>query len=361
MDKNSRIYIAGHQGMVGSAILRRLRSAGFQNLIYRTHKELDLTRQADVETFFVNEKPEYVFLAAAKVGGIVANNTFRAQFIYENLMIEANIIHQSFINGVKKLVFLGSSCIYPKLAPQPIREEALLSSELEDTNEPYAIAKIAGLKLCENYDRQYGSNFFSVMPCNLYGPNDNFNLKNSHVLSALLRKMHLAKCLEQRDWKAIRLDLDRYPIEGISGNSSKSEILEILDKNGIHSSPEIFVDVWGSGKVLREFMYVDDLADAVVFLFENYNLTDNSDKEKNNTYYFFNVGTGVDLTVNELAALIKKTTGFSGKLKNDLSKPDGTPRKLMDVSRMKGIGWEAKTKIETGVESMYQWYLSNKL
>lgn len=353
MDKSSKIYIAGHRGMVGSAIRRKLEQEGFSNILTRTHKELDLTNQSAVAEFFKTEKPEYVFLAAAKVGGIVANNTYRAQFIYENLMIQSNVIHQAYLNGVKKLVFLGSSCIYPKLAPQPIREESLLTSELEDTNEPYALAKIAGLKMCENYSRQYGSNFISVMPCNLYGFNDNFNLKQSHVLSGLMRKMHLAKCLENNNWDAIRRDLNRNPIDDKDGNATEMDILKVLDENGIHTLPEISVDVWGTGNVLREFLYVDDLADAVYFLFKNYDIT----REANKNYYF-NIGSGTDLSVNELATLIKKETGYKGKLINDLSKPDGTPRKLMDVSRLSELGWEYKMDLKTGIASMYDWYLN---
>lgn len=358
MKKDSKIYIAGHRGMVGSAILRRLTHEGYNNIVTRTHKELDLTSQEQVETFFAAENPEYVFLAAAKVGGIVANNTYRAQFIYENLMIQNNVIHNSYLHGVKKLIFMGSSCIYPKFASQPIHEESLLSGSLEDTNEPYALAKIAGLKLCENYDRQYGCNFFSVMPCNLYGFNDNFNLKHSHVLSGLMRKMHLAKCLEKNDWDAIRTDLNKNPVDGIDGIAQAEDVLKVLDSNGVHTTPEMIVDVWGTGEVLREFLFVDDLADAVYFLFKNYNIS-NETGTSGNQSYFFNVGSGIDLTVNELTKKIKNVIGYNGKLHNDLSKPDGTPRKLLDVSRLKELGWEYTTELEKGIGSMYHWYLNN--
>ena len=356
MNKNSKIYIAGHRGMVGSAILRKLQSQGYTNIITRTHEQLDLTRQTAVEEFFAAEKPEYVFLAAAKVGGIVANNVFRGEFIYQNLLIQNNVIHQSYVNGVKKLVFLGSSCIYPKMAPQPISEDCLLSSELEQTNEPYAIAKIAGLKLCESYDRQYGTNFFSVMPCNLYGPYDNFDLKKSHVLSALMRKMHLAHCLENQDWESVRKDLNRNPVEGVDGNATETEILDVLDKHGVHAYPDPYIDVWGTGQVLREFMFVDDLADAVHFLFENYNVpVEKAESEDIN--YFYNAGSGKDLSINALALIIKKVTGFQGNFWYDSSKPDGTYRKLLDVSKINALGWKANTELEEGIKKMYDWYL----
>lgn len=358
MEKKSKIYIAGHRGMVGSSILRKFKDEGHTNIVVRSHNELDLTNQMQVINFFEVEKPDYVILAAAKVGGILANNTYRAQFIYENLMIANNVIHQSYLSGVKKLVFLGSSCIYPKLAPQPIREESLLSSALEDTNEPYALAKIAGLKMCENYHRQYGCNFFSVMPSNLYGPNDSFNLRQSHVLSGLMRKMHLAMCIEQQNWKAISKDLNHHPIDGIDGNASKDDILKALDNNGIHSGDEITVDVWGTGKVLREFLYVDDLADAVWFLIKKYDLPEKVENVSNPNY-FFNIGSGEDLTVNELAKKVQKAVGFNGNLSNDLSRPDGTPRKLLDVGLMKKLGWEYKTKLDTGIDLMYKWYLES--
>jgi GDP-L-fucose synthase len=359
MNKDAKIYIAGHRGMVGSAIMRKLLAEGYTSIVTRTHAELDLSRQADVEAFFASEKPEYVILAAAKVGGIVANNTYRAQFISDNLIIEHNVIHQSFVNGVKKLVFLGSSCIYPKMAPQPISEDCLLTSSLEETNEPYAIAKITGLKMCESYSRQYGSNFFSVMPCNLFGPHDNFDLKNSHVLSALMRKMHLAKCLEQNDWIAIRKDLNKNPIDGIDGTAENDIILKVLDDRGVHAYPKPYIDIWGTGQVLREFLFVDDLADAVFFLFENFDLTKETGPASTRNY-FYNVGSGKDLSINALAIHIKNVTKFEGNFWYDNSKPDGTHRKLLDVSKIKNLGWNPKTELEAGIQKMYEWYLSSQ-
>ena len=302
MELNDKIYIAGHRGMVGSAIHRALTKLGFTNIITRTSSELDLRNQQDVADFFAEEKPDYVFLAAAKVGGIVANNTYRADFIYENLMIESNIIHQAHVNGVTKLMFLGSSCIYPKMAPQPLREDYLLTGVLEETNEPYAIAKIAGIKLCEAYHDQYGSNFISVMPTNLYGYGDNYHLNNSHVLPALIRKFHEAK-----------------------------------EEN------KPFVEAWGTGSPKREFLFADDLADACYFLMESYD-------EPN----LINIGTGEDLTIKDLALLLKKVIGFEGELTFDSTKPDGTPRKLMDVSKLHQLGWKHQIELEEGVKLAYQ-------
>lgn len=301
MNSNSKIYIAGHRGMVGSAILRNLEKKGFTNFVLKSSAELDLRNQQQVDAFFKAEKPEYVFLAAAKVGGIHANNTYRADFLYENLMIQNNVIHAAFENKVNKLLFLGSSCIYPKLAPQPLKEEYLLSGFLEDTNEPYAIAKIAGIKLCESYRRQYGCDFISVMPTNLYGPNDNYNLNNSHVLPALIRKFHEAK-------------ENKLP----------------------------FVEMWGTGSPMREFLHSDDMADACVYLMLNYS----GDKH-------VNIGTGTDLSIKDLALLIQKTVGYSGEIKHDLSKPDGTPRKLMDVSFLHGLGWTHRINLEEGIKMVY--------
>lgn len=301
MEKNAKIYVAGHRGMVGSAIVRKLETLGYQNIVTRTSKELDLRNQAAVEQFFAEEKPEYVFLAAAKVGGIHANNVYRADFIYENMMIQSNVIHQSFVQKVKKLMFLGSSCIYPKMAPQPLKEEYLLTGVLEPTNEPYAIAKIAGIKMCESYRLQYGCDFISVMPTNLYGPNDNYDLNNSHVLPALLRKFHEAKL------------------------AGKSEVV-----------------VWGSGSPKREFLHADDLAEACLYLMENY-----SDPE------LVNIGTGVDLSIKELAEMISRIVGFEGTIVWDSSKPDGTPRKLMDVSKLHRSGWQHKIELEEGIRSVY--------
>lgn len=308
MQLSDKIYIAGHRGMVGSAIKRKLVSLGYQNIITRSSSELDLKNQAEVNTFFNTEKPDYVFLAAAKVGGILANNQYRAEFLYDNLMIEANIIHAAWMNDVKKLMFLGSSCIYPKLAPQPLKEEYLLTGLLEPTNEPYAIAKITGIKLCEAYRDQYGANFISVMPTNLFGKGDNYHPQNSHVLPALIRKFHEAKV----------------------GSASA-------------------VTIWGSGSPKREFLYADDLADACVFLMKEYN-------EKS----LINIGTGEDLTIRELAELIKDVIGFSGELVFDNTKPDGTPRKLMDVSKLHGLGWKHRTELREGIELAYQDFLSHE-
>jgi len=320
MNQNSKIYIAGHRGLVGSAIVKNLESKGYINLIYRTHKELDLLDSLAVANFFKIEKPEYVILAAAKVGGIVANNTYRADFIYENLQIQNNIIHQSYLNGVEKLLFLGSTCIYPKNSPQPMKEKYLLTSELEYTNEPYAIAKIAGIKMCESYNLQYGTNFISVMPTNLYGINDNFDLETSHVLPALLRKMHEAKL-----------------------NNEKQ------------------VEIWGSGKPRREFLYSEDMADACVFLLESRDFKDTykqDDKEIRNTH--INIGTGVDISIRELAETIKKIVGYKGELYFDDSKPDGTMVKLTDPSKLHELGWKHRVELEEGITMVYSWYLRER-
>ncbi len=302
MEKNAKIYIAGHRGMAGSAILRKLTNEGYQNFVLKTSNELDLRNQSAVEAFFEQEKPEYVFLAAAKVGGILANNTYRADFLYENLMIQNNIIHQSYVHNVKKLMFLGSSCIYPKLAPQPLKEEYLLTGELESTNESYAIAKIAGIKMCESYRLQYNCNFISVMPTNLYGEGDNYDLQKSHVLPALIRKFHEAKLQNSH-----------------------------------------FVEVWGTGTPLREFMNVDDLADACVFLMKNYDQPE-----------IVNIGVGEDLSIKELALLVKEIVGFTGELRFDTSKPDGTPRKLMDTSKINNLGWKASISLKDGIKKVYE-------
>jgi GDP-L-fucose synthase len=365
------IYVAGHNGMVGSALTRALIAGGFKNLVYSQYPPYDLTDQALVAEFFEKQKPEYVFLAAAKVGGIVSNNTYRAQFIYENLMIQNNIIHQSYLHNVKKLLFLGSSCIYPAECQQPIKEDYLLTGELEYTNEPYAIAKIAGIKMCESYNIQYGTNFISVMPTNLFGPNDNYNLETSHVLPALIRKMHLGKCLMNNDWQAMRSDLDKRPVEGISGSSSEQEILGILSKYGISQSeianPEsAIITLWGTGKPYREFLYADDLADACLFVMEKIDFSDlkASGSEPaalspkiRNTH--INIGTGKDLTIKELAETVKRITGFGGRLKWDDSKPDGTFRKQLDVARINSLGWKEKTGLEEGIESVYRIYSSD--
>ncbi len=359
IEKNAKIYVAGHRGLVGSAILKSLVSKGYTNFVLRTHQELDLTDQKAVSEFFTKEKPEYVFLAAAKVGGIIANNTYRGQFIYENLMIQNNVIHQSYLNNVKKLVFLGSSCIYPKEAPQPMTEDTLLTGPLEYTNEPYAIAKIAGLKMCESYNIQYGTNFIAVMPTNLYGLNDNFNLETSHVLPAILRKVHLGKCLENNAWDIIEQDLNVRPIEGVSGTSSKTEILEILAKYGIRKVGDVVqVELWGSGKPMREFLWSQEMGDATVFVMESVNFFDLVDvihgREIKNTH--INIGTGIEISINDVANLVKEIVEFSGSLWFNTDKPDGTMRKLSDVSKLNSLGWQHQVEIEDGLKLMYAWY-----
>ena len=358
MEKKSKIYIAGHRGLVGSAILKNLKSKGYKNFIIQTHKELDLTDSNAVANFFSIEKPDYVFLAAAKVGGIVANNTYRADFIYENLSIQNNVIHQSYLHKVKKLMFLGSTCIYPKKCPQPMKEDYLLTDILEYTNEPYAIAKIAGIKMCESYNIQYGTNFISVMPTNLYGPNDNFDLEKSHVLPALIRKIHLGKSLYNNDWETIRKDLNKMPIEGVDGVSPEALILNILEKYGIKKlNNNIQLEVWGSGKPMREFLWSEDMADACVFLMENRNYKDciTNTKEIRNTH--INIGTGKDITIKNLAILIKNIIGFKGELYFNTSKPDGTIKKLTDPSKLHALGWKHKINLEEGIKYIYKWYL----
>ncbi len=359
MDKNSKIYIAGHRGLVGSAIVKSLEADGYKNLIVRTHSELDLIDSTEVAKFFEKEKPEYVILAAAKVGGIVANNTYRGEFIYDNLMIQNNIVHHSFLNKVKKLLFLGSTCIYPKDCEQPMQEDALLTGSLEYTNEPYAIAKIAGIKLCESYNLQYGTNYISVMPTNLYGPNDNFDLEKSHVMPALVRKMHLAKAVYEDDWKTIRKDLEKTPIDLIDENSSKNDICTVLSKFGIEkTSDSTSVEIWGSGKPRREFLWSEDMADACIFIMKNRNFVDtytSNQKEIRNTH--INIGTGVDISIKELAVLIKNEIGFKGTLVYNANKPDGTMKKLTDVSKLHKLGWQHKIDLENGVKKYYQWYL----
>ena len=357
MEKNSKIYIAGHRGLVGSAILKNLQAKGYNNFVTRTHKELDLKDSVAVASFFSEENPEYVFLAAAKVGGIVANNTYRADFIYENLMIQNNIIHHSYLNGVKKLMFLGSTCIYPKNCPQPMKEEYLLTDVLEYTNEPYAIAKIAGIKTCESYNLQYGTNYISVMPTNLYGPNDNFDLEKSHVLPALIRKMHLGKALEAGNWNLIYEDLNNMPIEGITGSSNNEQILGILAKYGIKNTGEkVQLEVWGSGNPMREFLWSEDMADACVFLMENRNFSDcyTDSKDIRNTH--INIGTGIDISIKELASLIKTIIGFHGELYFNTEKPDGTMKKLTDPSKLHALGWKHTISLEEGIQKIYNWY-----
>jgi len=394
MNKDSKIYIAGHNGMVGSAILRNLESKGYTNFVFTPYPEYDLTNQKTVEDFFRKEKPEYVIDAAAKVGGILANDTYRAQFIYENLMIQNNIIHAAYVNKVKKLLFLGSSCIYPKNCPQPMKEEYLLTGPLEETNEPYAIAKIAGIKMCENYYRQYGCNFISVMPTNLYGPNDNFNLETSHVLPAIIRKMHLAKCLENNDWTGIRKDLVKRPIGQITGKSSEVEILKSLSKHGIEivhretpsnternkdinsekdlssvlsvvksnnsirdNSWKVSLTLWGTGKPKREFLYVDDMADACVYLLENLDAKELYSSDITH----INIGSGQDISIRDLAQIIRDVANYRSEILFNKSKSDGMQWKLLDISRIKFTGWQYSTNLKRGIINVYDWYLKNNV
>ena len=356
MDKLAKIYVAGHRGLVGSALCKVLQQKGYTNLIYHTHAELDLTDQKAVESFFAKEKPEYVFLAAAKVGGIVANNTYRADFIYQNMMIQNNVIHQSYVHGVKKLLFLGSTCIYPKECPQPMREDALLTGPLEYTNEPYAIAKIAGIKMCESYNVQYGTNFISVMPTNLYGPNDNFDLETSHVLPALLRKMILGKYLQNNDLESVKSDLEKRPIEGIDHTASEEQILNILSKYGVRRNNETAeVEIWGTGAPMREFLYSEDMADACVHIMQRVDFKDtydNSQKEVRNTH--INIGTGKENSIKELAETIQEIVGFKGKLYFNTSKPDGTMRKLTDTTKLFQQHWNEKTELKKGIRTLYR-------
>ena len=366
MKKESKIYVAGHLGLVGSALWKNLQSKGYTNLVGRKFSELDLMDTNAVNSFFADEKPEYVILAAAKVGGIVANNTYRGQFIYENLMIQNNVIHAAYLNQVKKLLFLGSTCIYPAEAPQPMPEDCLLTGPLEYTNEPYAIAKIAGIKLCESYNLQYGTNFISVMPTNLYGPNDNFDLEKSHVLPAMLRKMHLGKCLEENNWDAISEDLNKRPIEGISGINNPIEILTILSKYGIrvNEAGSVSVEIWGTGSPMREFLWSEEMADACVFLMENIDFKDtvqndsSSNREIRNTH--INIGTGKEISIRDLAFLIREKLGFKGDLTFNTSKPDGTMRKLTNPDKLHALGWHHQIEIEEGIAKLYQWYLGQK-
>ena len=396
MELNSKIYIAGHRGLVGSAIIKNLESKGFRDFITKTHKELDLTNQQEVADFFQEVKPDYVILAAAKVGGIVANNTYRGEFIYDNLMIQNNVIHQSYLNGVKKLLFLGSTCIYPKNSPQPMKEEYLLTSELEYTNEPYAIAKIAGLKMCESYNIQYGTNFISVQPTNLYGPNDNFDLEKSHVLPALIRKMHLGKALENNDWDILRSDLNTLPIEYVDGNSTEEDIINVLERYGVkremnnstsNMQYSTLIEIWGTGKPMREFLWSEDMADACVHLMENVDFTDVIERQESNyksqkleakncktslaesikpkansilhkvKNTHINIGTGKEISIKELAETIKKVIGFEGNLYFNADKPDGTMKKLTDSSKLESLGWKYKIDLSEGIEKMYNWYL----
>ncbi len=354
MNKDSKIYIAGHRGLVGSALWNSLTQQGYTHLIGRTHAELDLLDPVAVRQFFEEEKPEYVFLAAAYVGGILANNTYRADFIYNNLQIQQNVIGESYRHGVKKLLFLGSTCVYPRRAPQPIPEEALLTSPLEYTNEPYAIAKIAGLKLCESFNLQYGTNFLAVMPTNLYGPHDNFDLERSHVLPAMIRKIHLAHHLKTGDRQAIRRDLQRRPVEGIDGNASWDEIVTLLETYGISEKK---VTLWGTGNPLREFLWSEEMADACVYIMDKVNFTDLKGNCSEVRNCHINIGTGEEISIRDLAALIAETIGYQGEVTFDPEKPDGTPRKLTDVSRLHSLGWHHRIRIDEGVNRLYSWYL----
>ncbi len=375
MERNSKIYVAGHLGLVGGGIWRALERHGFTNLIGKSIDELDLINQQAVDEFFAAEKPEYVVLVAAKVGGIVANSTYRAQFIYENLMIEANVIHSAYKHGVKKLLFLGSSCIYPKLAPQPMKEEHLLTGPLESTNEPYAIAKIAGIRLCDAYNRQYGTNFISAMPTNMYGPGDNYHPENSHVLPAFIRRMHLAKALGNSDWSELRRIYKCEQKSEVKDQMSEEELLEWLGKSGISLSSDlgsltsdncppssgqgVRLACWGSGSPLREFLYSDDLAEACVFLLETATYEDMAFEDESGTVQsHINVGSGKEVSIKELAETVKEVIGFEGEIEWDTSKPDGTPRKLMDSTRLLSMGWSPQIDFREGITRAYADFLS---
>ncbi len=373
MNRKKRIFIAGHRGMVGSAIKRKLEALGHENIITRTRSELDLTNQAEARAFFAKEAVDAVYLVAAKVGGIHANNTYPADFIYDNLIIECNVINAAHQAGVQQLLFLGSSCIYPREAEQPMKEEALLTGPLELTNEPYAVAKIAGIKLCESYNRQHARDYRSVMPTNLYGPKDNFDLKTSHVAAAVLRKVHIGKCLEQGNWSALRADLEKRPIEGIDGTAPERKILEALASYGIsvfgpnQTSPapaaagqsrHVAVNVWGTGTPRREFLHVDDAASACVHVMElNWKTYEAFSRPQCS---HINIGTGEDCTIRELAETVQSVADFKGDLVFDTTMPDGTPRKLLDVTRLKKLGWQPSIPLHKGLETVYQWYLENQ-
>lgn len=354
MNQSSKIYVAGHCGLVGSAIWSNLQQKGYTHLIGRTHDELDLLDSTAVRRFFDDERPEYIFLAAAYVGGIVANNRYRADFIYRNLGIQQHVIGESYRHGVKKLLFLGSTCIYPRDVSQPMKEQALLTASLEYTNEPYAIAKIAGLKMCESFNLQYGTNYIAVMPTNLYGPNDNFDLERSHVLPAMVRKIHLAKCLEESDMDAVRADLAKRPVEGEDGTGSDKDILDLLARYGITPSG---VTLWGTGRPLREFLWSEEMADACVYIMEHVDFDDLRDETNEVRNCHINIGTGKEIAIRELAQLVARTAGYRGTLAFDASKPDGTMRKLTDVSKLHALGWHHRVEIDEGVERMYRWYL----
>ena len=350
MHRNSKIYLAGHDGLVGSAIYRELLAQGYNNIVTRKLPELDLRDQSATEIFFKTERPDYVFLCAAKVGGIIANSSYKAEFIYDNIMIAANVIHSSWVYGVKKLLNLGSSCIYPKLALQPLKEEYLLSGYLEPTNDAYALAKIAAIKLCNSYNEQYNTNFISAMPTNLYGLEDNYNLETSHVLPAMIRKFYLGRCLEQDDLDSIKRDLNKNPISGIDGSLSENEIFKLLNRFGIlKDGRAVTITLWGDGTPMRDFLYSDDLAQAIVFLMNRVNCEDMPDG-------FFNIGTGKDISIYDLAMLIKEISGFTGNIEWDKTKPNGTPRKLLDVSRITDLGWMPEIELEDGIKLVYAGY-----
>jgi len=367
VDKNSKIVVLGVSGLVGGAITRKLIEKGYTNIIgvYHTRKplidveliKLDVMRQQETEDFFREIKPEYVFLAASKVGGIYANNTYKADFIYQNIIIAANVIHSAFKFGVKKLLNLGSSCIYPRNSPQPMKEEYLLTDTLEPTNEPYAIAKISAIKMCRYYNEQYKTNFISAMPTNLYGPGDNFDLMDSHVLAALIRKFHLGKLLRNKDWEMLFFDLKKRPLKELDHRkATNEEIVSVLSKYGITADA---LYIWGSGEVFREFLYVDDLADACVFLMEK---IDSEAMREISPDYFVNVGVGEDIKINDLANIVKETIGFEGGIEHDFSKPDGVPRKLLDISKIRALGWEPKFRnLKEGIRKTYEWYLQDIL
>lgn len=354
MNKDSKIYVAGHLGLVGSAIWKNLQSKRYTNLVGKSRDELDLQDATAVKLFFDTEQPEYVILAAAHVGGIIANNTYRADFIYNNMQIQNHVIGESFRHHVKKLVFLGSTCIYPREAPQPMREDTLLTGPLEYTNEPYAIAKIAGLKMCESFNIQYGTNYIAVMPTNLYGPNDNFDLEKSHVLPAMIRKTYLAKCLQEGNWEAICNDLNKRPIEGINGNDSREKIITLLEKYGISDG---LLELWGTGSPMREFLWSEEMADATVFVMEHVNFDDLKKDKSEIRNCHINIGTGKEISIKELAGLVSKTVNYQGIIRFDKSKPDGTMRKLTDVSKLNSLGWKHKIEIEDGVKMLYDWYV----
>ncbi len=386
LDKQSKIYVAGHRGLVGSAIWKNLEARGYKNLVGRTHSELDLTNQLAVRAFFDEERPDAVVLAAAFVGGIMANSLYRADFIMQNMLIQCNVIGEAYRHGVKKLLFLGSTCIYPKNAPQPMTEDCLLTSPLEYTNEEYAIAKIAGLKMCESYNLQYGTNYIAVMPTNLYGPNDNFHLENSHVMPAMIRKVYLAKLINDGNWTAIRRDMNKRPVEGIDGQSDNADILRVLGKYGISDNR---VELWGTGTPLREFLWSEDMADASVHILVNVDFSEIIGIDKYSSVHYgtsvdgavdrnhsagrggalpqlgeirnchINVGTGKELTIRQLSKLVAQTVDFNGSIVFDSSKPDGTMRKLINVDKLHRLGWTHQVEIEEGVARLYQWYTKN--